>query len=90
MTDGLLLLAVAAGYGLIVLAKNEPKWVSILGYVLGGAMIIYAIGGIACSACHRMCQAKGSECGMMGDKKAHCPMMAGEKAEAPAETPAAK
>jgi len=82
----LLLLALAVGYGVLVLSQSQTKPLNTLGRIIGGIILVVGFVGLLCSAIYgakRMC-GRSSSCNL-GQKPA-CPMMGhgGDSTTAPA------
>ena len=80
---GVLLLAAAAGYWVVIQAEGHKRGLRRLGRWLGGAIIIIALLGATCLL---TCGASGKNCPMMGAGKAWCPVT-GSRAPATQTTP---
>lgn len=87
MTAAVLLISLAAGYGVLVLSQNQPRPLDAIGRGVGGLILLVALIGLVCSAvcgmkCHRMMMGCGS--------KMSCPMsrFAPSQPAAPVEAPA--
>ncbi len=70
----LLLVCVAVGYWVLTISQSQQKPLDLIGRILGGLIILVAIGGIVCGMVHRM---RGSDgCSPCGAAAGHgCPMM---------------
>ena len=68
---GVLLLAAAAGYWVVLQAEGHKRGLRRLGRWLGGAIIVIALLGTTCLL---TCGASGQTCPMMGAGKTGCPV----------------
>jgi hypothetical protein len=79
MGDGtsMLLVSLAVGYGVLVLAMKQKRPVDIIGRVVAGIILIAALAGLICKASSAYCRYKSScaptEACDASMKKAMCP-----------------
>jgi hypothetical protein len=82
----MLLVALAAGYGVLVLSQQQQRPVSGLGRFLGAVILLVSFAGLLCTAVCTVrsrwgkCHDAAQQCGM---SMKHCPVSA--PTEAPAE-----
>lgn len=81
---GVLLVAAAAGYWVVLQAEGRKRGLRRLGRWLGGAVIAISLLG---TLCQLACCVTGKSCPMMGGGKAWCPMMGSRATTPPAALP---
>ncbi len=72
----LLLLALAAGYAVLVISNKQERPLDVLGRVIGGLVLLGAVAGLVCAGiCAMKCAKMSCDTGMM---KSGCPMTSSE------------
>lgn len=79
-----LMVALAAGYGVLVLSVKQQRPLDVLGRFIGGVILVVSFIGLLCAAyAGIMCHRGGSMCGGPGMMSKGCPYSAGAPADAP-------
>jgi hypothetical protein len=68
-----LLLALAAGYGVLVLSQSQSRPLNVIGRVIGGIVLVVSLIGLICVGVSRVWCKKGAQ-GKFGGTKFGCPM----------------